>query len=269
MEGRLCGQRLTVCTLEHLPPVGAPLAIDIDIDYFVAHDDDRVWQSPAVVANRLSPYQAEVLTVATSVRGGYTPPDKAHLGAFLISQLTGRELVVTAPEGTRADLAARLLCANPDRALALLETPLDLNERYLRSLALSRLERHFEAAVELEILLGARLSELERARLLALLGECQMEMGAYPRAIESFQRVLAIEPERGEIVFRLGLSFWHQAQPERAEEALRQALTLVEGRFSSLDVHEQLARFYLATQRPEQARDHQARLAEKRYSIER
>lgn len=270
VEGRLCGRRLTVCTLERLPPLGAPLAIDIDVDYFIGLEDDRLWQSPAVVANRLSLYRPDVVTVATSVRGGYTPADKAHLGTFLALQLTGRELPDPTPEATRADLAARWLARNqPAEAMELLEPPCTLNERYLRSLALSRLERHYEAGEELASLLGEALSPLERARLLALLGESQMETGSYSKSIESFEQVLELEPERGEILFRLGISCWHDGQPDRAEEALQRALALLEDRYSSLDVHEQLSRLYQVTGQPQEARRQQRLLEEKRYSIER
>jgi hypothetical protein len=86
--GTLAGARLTICTLDRLPPLAPPLLVDVDIDYFF-DPSDRIWQPPETLCARLQPLAPEAVTIATSVEGGYTPPGHRCLGRLVLAGLTG------------------------------------------------------------------------------------------------------------------------------------------------------------------------------------
>lgn len=55
------------------------MALDIDVDYFV-RPDDSLWSSPESLAQELQGLTVGILTVATSLEGGYTPANLHGLG---------------------------------------------------------------------------------------------------------------------------------------------------------------------------------------------
>ncbi len=87
----LLGKPVTICSLRSLPPIGQEVLLDIDIDFFVIpHVSfgrwDRhaplPWCWPEDLVARLgeSGIVADIVTIAYSVEGGYTPLEWKFLG---------------------------------------------------------------------------------------------------------------------------------------------------------------------------------------------
>jgi tetratricopeptide (TPR) repeat protein len=96
------GRPLTVCTLSALPAIAEPVLLDIDTDYLVIPrvtygkpDAPRTlpWRWPADLVSRLRKRAlvADVVTIAYSVEGAYTPIGWKYLGDELAHRLRSPE----------------------------------------------------------------------------------------------------------------------------------------------------------------------------------
>jgi tetratricopeptide (TPR) repeat protein len=89
VETELLGKRLVVCTLRNLPRLDQPL-VDLDVDYLImpsaSFADDRhgahPWCWPSDLVRRLTEagVSSDLITIAYSVEGGYTPLEWKYLG---------------------------------------------------------------------------------------------------------------------------------------------------------------------------------------------
>jgi tetratricopeptide (TPR) repeat protein len=123
---RLLGKQLTVCSLGALPRIAAPVLLDIDVDFFVIpsvrfNEADEVsplpWIWPADLLARLEAKQvrADLVTIASSVEGGYTPLEWKWLGDELASRLGGAN---DTRDGFEALRAGALAAERGDRVAA-------------------------------------------------------------------------------------------------------------------------------------------------------
>jgi tetratricopeptide (TPR) repeat protein len=102
------GKRLMVCPLRLLPALHEPVLLDIDVDYFViprvayGEPDQHVllpWCWPNELVRRLNDagVQSDLVTIAYSVEGGYTPLQWKYLGQELV-------LLLKEPLGASTDI---------------------------------------------------------------------------------------------------------------------------------------------------------------------
>jgi tetratricopeptide (TPR) repeat protein len=92
------GKKLSVSTMDSLAPIGEPVLLDIDVDYLViprvAHNHadrhaDRPWCWPAELLDKIRSVhlRADLVTIAYSVEGCYTPLRWKYLGDELAARL--------------------------------------------------------------------------------------------------------------------------------------------------------------------------------------
>ena len=95
---RLGGRRLIVCPLRFLPCLDETVLLDIDVDFMVIpsvsygrldEQDSRPWCWPAELVDRLreAGVKTDLVTIARSVEGGYTPLQWKYLGDELEQRL--------------------------------------------------------------------------------------------------------------------------------------------------------------------------------------
>lgn len=115
VEGELLGLPLAIGTLETLRgiPLQAPVALDIDTDWFVTVPDDRVWADPAEVVASLKQWLGAdlELTIARSVGTGFLPLRDRALAdrlAALWAEQPEPGTAVPKAEDAAADLVRRL-----------------------------------------------------------------------------------------------------------------------------------------------------------------
>ncbi|MGA9756349.1 MAG: tetratricopeptide repeat protein [Desulfobaccales bacterium] len=99
IAGAILGRPLRVCTLQGLPLITEKVLLDIDVDYMVipkaCHSSDQhrglPWCWPDALATGLKDMgiQAELVTIAYSVEGGFTPLQWKYLGDELARRLDG------------------------------------------------------------------------------------------------------------------------------------------------------------------------------------
>jgi tetratricopeptide (TPR) repeat protein len=99
------GKKVTICPLRFLPPLHEPVLLDIDVDYLLI---PRVsygkvdqysplpwcWPDELVAKLRDAHIRSDLVTVAYSVEGGYTPVEWKYLGdelALLLKHPNGRD----------------------------------------------------------------------------------------------------------------------------------------------------------------------------------
>jgi len=99
IAGTVLGRPLRVCTLKSLPLITEKVLLDIDVDYLViskaCHSSDQhrglPWCWPDALAAGLEArgVRAELVTIAYSVEGGFTPLKWKYLGDELARRLKG------------------------------------------------------------------------------------------------------------------------------------------------------------------------------------
>jgi len=102
------GLPLTVCTLENLPRFAEPLLLDIDVDYLLTQSIRRPapyfesqtispWLWPTQFIERLKSLELpiDLVTIAYSVNGGYTPLGYKYFGDILKEWLVHPEESIT------------------------------------------------------------------------------------------------------------------------------------------------------------------------------
>lgn len=93
ITARILGRKIYICTLESLPAIRRPVLLDIDTDFLVIDNvknsdntanisSREVWIKPEELVNclREKVSMPQVITIAYSVNGGYTPMKYRHLG---------------------------------------------------------------------------------------------------------------------------------------------------------------------------------------------
>ncbi|MBT9585243.1 hypothetical protein IV102_18005 [bacterium] len=266
VEGTLCGQRFTLCLAEGLPALEGPVALDIDVDYFV-RPDDSLWSSPESLAQQLQGLTVEILTVATSLEGGYTPANQHGLGqdclrCFGFPQHPLPLHYRPQPE----DLVWREIHRDAyGLALELLEAcapgPVHL---YLESIVQARLnnpDRAYTCLLQLEQ--SVPLTGAELAQVLFMRAETLAAQHHQP-AIRLLRRALEHAAHRYDIRFSLARRLRDAGQFPMAARTLRAVLQQSQNRVSGLEHELELARTYAqmgqtalaqATHRQLQARD--------------
>jgi len=90
------GKTLSVCTLRSIPPRRENVLLDVDVDYLIIprvtyrESDHHLllpWCWPCELVNHLRGMQSDLITVAYSVQGGYTPLQWKYLGDELVLRL--------------------------------------------------------------------------------------------------------------------------------------------------------------------------------------
>lgn len=88
-RGQLLGKELYICPLSFLPAITEPVLLDIDVDFFLTPQIWRdtqpgrfPWLSPDELVAKLAAtgISTEILTIAYSVEGGFTPLRFKYLG---------------------------------------------------------------------------------------------------------------------------------------------------------------------------------------------
>lgn len=138
MRCRIMGKDVIVCSLESLEFIDEPVLLDIDVDFMVTryiYDDlnpKRVpWMYPDELVKKISKSvtQVELLTIAYSVEGGYTPLRFKYLGDDLRAIYAGE-----ISESARAIIEIKkkaLLCEkvkNIESAVALYKEALRIDD---------------------------------------------------------------------------------------------------------------------------------------------
>ena len=105
MVTTLLGKPFHVCSIDELPRIAEDVLLDLDVDYMllprVTYGDadpheDSPWIWPEELLSRLAakPICSDLITIAYSVRGGFTPLRWKYLGDELEARLTGTDLRV-------------------------------------------------------------------------------------------------------------------------------------------------------------------------------
>jgi tetratricopeptide (TPR) repeat protein len=97
ISATVLGKPLQVCTLDNLPRITEPVLLDIDVDFLIIRQacglsntpEVLPWGWPAELLERLLAVhlQADLVTIAYSVEGGYTPLPWKYLGDELALRL--------------------------------------------------------------------------------------------------------------------------------------------------------------------------------------
>jgi len=126
----LRGTPVTICSLDSLPVQAEPVLLDLDTDFLVLpvveyeRDDTPaerpwIWPEELVAALRAREVQADIVTVAYSVEGGYTPLAWKHLGdALALEWVASSELQMPEREGYRCLRRAAVARASGDHGRA-------------------------------------------------------------------------------------------------------------------------------------------------------
>ncbi len=248
VEGTLAGRRFTVCTADNLPPLATPIAVDFDVDYLIT-DDDQLWGTLEEFRQALGDRPIEVLTVATSLEGGYTPPQFEYLGrevmqTFGVEQwdFVGGPGWQTSDQGSRYLQQKRYELGLETLAQAAEE---DYSALFVRSLCLQGLKRWEEAKAPLvQLCAREELLDGERSKVLAYLGDVEDQLGRSSRAVELYQQSLRLSSLQPKVYLKLALALKQLAKRDQAARQLRKGIRLANNRMSSLEMNLELARLY-------------------------
>ncbi|MGB6547174.1 MAG: tetratricopeptide repeat protein, partial [Candidatus Acidiferrales bacterium] len=204
----LLGVPLTVCALDALPAVSEDILLDLDVDFMTTPrvnysrgndpHPDLPWCWPGELLERIAQknLRCDIVTIALSVEGGYTPLAWKYLGEELALRLAahpdsaGR---VRGTEGMRAAAVARFAARHEDA------------EKF-----------YGEAAADLP---GSAALAWHRANL-------SLDMGREAEARQLYAEALALDPTYGTAYHSEGL--WHYAagRTKEAEREFRRGLEL-------------------------------------------
>ncbi|MBI5893816.1 MAG: UPF0489 family protein [Deltaproteobacteria bacterium] len=90
LETKICDIRLVICRLRDLPKFEEDVLLDIDVDYFIAQE--KLWLEPAQFIKILEEkgLKSDLVTIAYSVEGGFTPIGYKFIGDYLAYLFNGR-----------------------------------------------------------------------------------------------------------------------------------------------------------------------------------
>lgn len=244
----LAGKRLTVCPLRFLPRCDEAVLLDIDLDFMiiprVSHrrlDEhaEMPWCWPGELIDRLraSEVKTDLVTVARSVEGGYTPLKWRYLGDELVQRLAdpeGKEAAIRGMEWMREATvaAARGDLAAAERGLQAAAAALPESAAphlHLAHLAIETGRLH-EAQ---QLYRRARTIDATYATPFSTNGFPLQWDGRYKEAEHEFRRALLLDPADPHAHLGLGLIAAETRRWRDAEALLRAALArddrLVEG----------------------------------------
>lgn len=232
----LIGKPFNVCRLIDLPPIHENVLLDIDVDFLVipkaCHYDDGPaafpWCWPQELLERLNALglRADLVTIAYSVEGGYTPLKWKYLGDELALRLNhGGEI-----HGMEAMRAAALAAQRHDLRVA--------ENKYLEARALLRDTAAPYYHLAHLYLAQERGQEARQCyqRMLNLdpsyrtpynnLGPTYYSIGRFREAEQEYRRTLALDPEDAYAHFGLGRLAAKSKQWGEAETWLNKSLEL-------------------------------------------
>jgi len=233
------GKKLTVCPVRAMPALSEAVLLDIDVDYFiiprVSHgESDRhaslPWCWPSDLVAQLHGIPTDLITVAFSVEGGYTPLKWKYLGDELVVRLTTQGFGGSDVEGTErmraggeAEFRGEISVSesNYRQAMDLLPCSAAPPYRLARLLAsVGRVDegrRLYGQAVALDRSYGGAYSGA---------GFHSYWRGAFEAAKREFCDILALNPEDPFAHLGLGLLAKRRKGWDEAEQHLRSALTV-------------------------------------------
>ena len=257
VEGHLVGRPLTICTWDNLPALPETVLLDVDVDYFL-DPQDRIWQSPYDLKLDC---RWDLLTVAYSVNGGYTPLEHRWLGPATLEALTSetRRSQDDARSHFQDDAPARAIntgslhfrrqeweLARAAFVEAARESPEEAwLAQYLLALTDSRAGLREEAVDRFEELLGdTRLSAKEQAYVCFLMARDLQRSERISEASAAFARAVEAEPENPVYLHHYAIALISGGWTEEGTKKLRKAIRLVPDRLAALELHYELFRIY-------------------------
>jgi tetratricopeptide (TPR) repeat protein len=196
----ICGKILTVCSLDSLPVIEEKVLLDIDIDFLIiprvasnsfGQHGAVPWCWPSELLARLSArgLSTDIVTIAYSVNGGYTPLKWKYLGDELALRLRTSLDDGNNIEGMELMRQAALAAASGNSAVA---------------------EIKFKRAADLLVWSAAPIYHL---------AHLSLESGHIMEARESYRQALALDPSYGNIFCDAGLQCYWDGQFGQAERA--------------------------------------------------
>jgi Flp pilus assembly protein TadD len=161
---------LRICPLENLPHLGEKVLLDIDVDYFCTADQGKpaplpwCWPHELLAKLEVRKLHSDLITIAFSVEGGYTPLHWKYLGEELAGCLE-----------------------HPDDDLHSLH-----GMGLMRQAALAAARKDFPVAEKQYLEAGLLLPN--SAAPLFHLAHLNLELGRVTNAREYYQRALALDP---------------------------------------------------------------------------
>jgi tetratricopeptide (TPR) repeat protein len=242
---------LTICSVEALPRLSEGVILDIDVDYLVIprvsygevdEHSDAPWCWPAELLARLqaAELQVDLVTVAYSVEGGYTPLEWKYLGDELVLRLR-------TPSASRAALGMGWMRAGAEAArrgdLVAAEQKYRLAQSaYPRSAWPDyHLARLCQAAGRIED--GRRLyrhaiGKDPSYRSPYDVGFCHYWADRVVAADQAFRRTLTLDPEHAGALLGLGMVAARQRRWADAEALLHRS---IEANDTLIDAYRELA----------------------------
>jgi tetratricopeptide (TPR) repeat protein len=236
----LLGKSVTVCTLDSLPPQKEPVLLDIDTDFLViprvsnfgyGDDDSLPWCWPSTLLNAIHrlALNSDLVTIAYSVNGGYTPLQWKYLGDELALRLRD-----CAPESELRglELLRRASCASAHGDLALaeeilqdakLQLPSSVAPKYHLARLLARLGRTDEAKHQYR---QALLVDQTYETPYSSFGLVYYLAGHMNKAEESYRLALTLNPADASALMGLGRVEMSRAKWKEAERLFRRSLNL-------------------------------------------
>ncbi len=91
LVSKICNIQLTICRLKDLPKFKEDVLLDIDVDYFI--DNEKAWLYPDTFVQILKEkgLKSDLITIAYSVEGGFTPIGYKFIGDHLNYLLNSHE----------------------------------------------------------------------------------------------------------------------------------------------------------------------------------
>ncbi len=203
------GAPLTVCRLGDLPPFTAPVLLDIDTDFLMIHSlakpyphadfhRARPWIWPEELIDRLhaAKLQTDLVTIAYSVEGGYTPLPFKYLGD---------------------ELAERCRTSN---------LPLASRTRYARTLQLAECRGRTDGISEADRSMAGSEPETGDAAILYQCALLFLERGQVEAARSAYSRAIALDPTYRTAYNNGGVIYLCHREKARAEAEFRNILML-------------------------------------------
>lgn len=230
------GKKLTVCPLRSLPALAENVLLDIDVDFMiiprVAYGEDQhsplPWRWPSQLVEQLHGISSDLITVAYSVVGGYTPLQWKYLGDELVLRMkqpgtAGPELegMDRIREGAEAEASGETSKAEAMylRAMELLPRSAAPGTRLARLLArqgrLQEGQRLYRQALALDSSYGGPYSGA---------GFHRFRRREFGMAEQEFREILLLDPEEAYAHYGLGLLAEKRKRWDEAERHLRTAL---------------------------------------------
>ncbi len=234
------GKPFRVCTLGNLPDLGEKVLLDIDVDYFIISracrrdglPEELPWCWPEDLVVRLPDWcrRAELVTIAYSVEGGYTPLKWKYLGDELALRLRPSSHKEASLKGMNlmraASLAARRgdlisAAANCQEARGLLPTsaapPYHLAHLYLEMGRFGQAQECYQQALALDPSYRTAYNSA---------GFQYYSHRRFNEAKKEHQRTLTLDPEDAHAHFGLGQLAVRSKRWQEAETWLKKALAL-------------------------------------------